>query len=164
MSRFVTKGFEVLEDDGAITKSYFIRDRESGLEILAEKKSNGKFTAKIGAEEFSGTIKSIKESFASAIDSGSGLDLEQPEEDVGESAGRGLWDCCHPAALLIELLAVSEPMLTGKDGQRLTRIIKHSLDNWGWADEKGEPDYDAARREMDLWMSIAPDNQGESHD
>ncbi len=33
MSRFITKGFEVLEDDGSVTKDYFIRDRETGLAV-----------------------------------------------------------------------------------------------------------------------------------
>ncbi len=159
MSRFITKGFEVLEDDGSVTKDYFIRDRETGLEILAERVGNGKFKAEIGPAEYTGSIKQIKQLFAESIDGGLGVDVEPQQDDVGESS-RGLWDCCHPAALITELYGASEHLLGGPDGKRLAVLIKTTLDNWGWADSDGEPDYDASRREIDLWMSRTFDNTG----
>lgn len=161
MSRFITKGVDVQEDDGTVTKDYFIKDRETGLEVHAERQSNGKFKITLGAETFVGTIKQAKDDFASYIDSGGLLEVEPRDEDVGEDRG-GAWDCCHPCAILTELLGVCDHLLGGPDGQRLKRLAYKTLDNYGWADRSGEPDYAASRREMDLWLSREPANNGES--
>jgi len=160
MSRFITKGVDVQEDDGTVTKDYFIRDRETGLEVHAERQGNGKFKVIFGEESFVGTIKQAKDEFASHIDGGGRLEVEPDDEAVGEGP-RGLWDCCHPCAIITELLGVCDHLLGGPDGQRIKRVILNTLDCHGYADERGEPDYDASRREMDLWVSREPVNSGE---
>ena len=156
MSRFITKGVDVQEDDGSITKDYFIKDRETGLEVHAERQSNGKFKVIFGTETFVGTIKQAKEEFTRHLEGGRSVEVEPGDEDVG--AGRGTWDCCHPCAIITELLGVCDHLLDGPDGQRLRRVIDNTLDCWGWADERGGPDYAASRREMDLWIAKESDS------
>lgn len=159
MSRFITTGRKAVLDNGTITKDYFIKDRETGLEILAKRLENGSFKAEIGTTEFTGSIKAIKQFFVESIDGGLGVDVEPHQDDVGEDS-QGLWDCCHPAALITELYGASEHTLRGPDGKRLAILIKTTLNNWGWADSDGEPDYDASRREIDIWMSRTFETRG----
>ncbi len=165
MSRFKTEGRAVTLSDGSSAKDYFIRDKETGLEILAERQDNGYFRADIGQTLFTGTVKQIKEHFAEWLEASTdelAVDMGSRDDSVGESP-RGLWDCCHPAAIIIELLAaIPDGQLDGPDGRVLKNIIKETLDNYGYADENGNPDYALARREIDHWVTNAPDNTREA--
>jgi hypothetical protein len=156
MSRLVTTGRAVTLGDGSPAKDYFIRDKETGFEILAERQENGYFQSEIGQTSFTGTVKQTKEHFVSWLETSN----DELEVDMGlhddslDKNSRGLWDCCHPAAIVIELLAaIPDGQLDGPDGKRLMRIINTTLDNYGYSDEDGKPDYNEARREIDLWVA-----------
>lgn len=156
MSRFKTEGRAATLSDGSSAKDYFIRDKETGLEILAERQDNGYFQADIGQTLFTGTVKQIKEHFTEWLEASTdelAVDMGPCDNSLGKSTG-GLWDCCHPAAIVIELLAaIPDGQLDGPDGRVLKSIIRETLDNYGYGDSNGNPDYALARREIDHWVA-----------
>lgn len=161
MSRFVTTGRAVTLDDGSPVKDYFIRDKETGTEILAENQNNGYFRTDIGETELTATIKQIKEHFTIWLESDN--DEVQRERQDEPERGKGVWDCCHPAAIVIELLAaIPAGRLDGPDGRILQSVINRTLDNYGYSDASGGADYDAARREIDIWVAAESDNRGQN--
>lgn len=162
MNRLRTQGLEVIDDYGNIVKDYTITDKITKKDIYAEKQNNG-YTAKIGKQVYTNaTLKHLKSEFVHWLEGRGGLEVEQDEERLGEE-DRGLWDCCHPAAIVIELLAaIPDGQLDGPDGQRLLGVIGRTLDSYGYALRDGTPDYGAGRREIDHWVAKASDNNPEA--
>jgi hypothetical protein len=165
LNRFDTVGRPVIDEAGRHVKDYLITDKETKESIYAERQSNGKYNAKIGSTVHGNTsIKQLKQDFAVWLESrDNGLEVEVGQESESVDEGSGLWDCCHPAAIIIELLAVIPAgTLDGPDGRAFKSVIDQTLDNYGYKDEKGHPDYSQARREIDHWVAKAPDNQGKA--
>ncbi len=162
MSRLKTQGLEVIDDFHNVVKDYTITDTITKKDIYAERQKNG-YTAKIGKQVYTNaTLKHLKSEFINWLEGGSELEVEQDQEGLGEN-DRGLWDCCHPAAIVIELLAaIPDGQLDGPDGRRLTGIITETLNCYGYALEDGSPDYSAGRREIDHWVAKASDNSTEA--
>ena len=165
MNRFDTVGRPVVDEAGRHVKDYLITDKITKKSIQAERQSNGKYSAKIGATVHGNTtIKQLKQDFAvwlESLDESVEVEVGQVRESVGKDSG--LWNCCHPAAIIIELLAVIPAgTFDGPDGRTLQSVIGQTLDNYGYKDEKGYPDYFQARREIDHWVAKSPDNAGKN--
>lgn len=162
MSRLKTQGLEVIDDFHNVVKDYTITDTVTKKDIYAERQKNG-YTAKIGKQVYTNaTLKHLKSEFVNWLEGGNELEVEQEQEGLGAN-DQGLWGCCHPAAIVIELLAaIPDGQLGGPDGKRLLGVITETLDCYGYATEDGGPDYGAARREIDHWVAKASDNISEA--
>ena len=155
MNRFKTTGVAVIDKNGSHVKDYNITDKSTGETIEAIRQSNGKYATQIGVRVFTEeTIRGCKEHFADWLDSRGPVGV-RPERGCldKDASDSDLWGCCHPAALVIELVGALGSALSGPDGTRLLSVIKKTLDNYGYCDEEGEPDYESARREIDHWVS-----------
>jgi len=109
--------------------------------LICRREENGKkYRIKIEEEWREGlTLKECKEAF--------GAKELYVQDDKGST-----WSCCHPCAIIVELLAVCEGRLDGVDGKALRRTINATLDSYGFLGEDGLPDADTSRNILDRWM------------
>jgi len=129
-------------DDG-----YRLIDKETGREANARRRENGKFDITINGNEFyNNSLRDCKELLTAS-------DSEDTGEERPGPGNRGAWDCVHPCAWLIELLAISEDRIKGSpDFQELWPEIIETLDCYGYITPEGGIDSDAARWEIDHWL------------
>lgn len=157
MSRLVTKGVRVIDDDDNYVTDFIVRDKETGQEIYLERQSNGKYSTAINGIDYRNeTKKQLKQYFTQRLDRGRDeLAVEVGPSDEGLDSGekQGLWESCNPNALIIELVAALGSSLDGPDGQRLLGLIRVTLDNHGYLNEDGSFDAVQSRREIDHWLA-----------
>jgi len=120
---------------------WMLINSETKETLLCEREENGKkYRFKAGEEWHEGlTLKECKEVF--------GLQATPVQRDNDST-----WSCCHPCAIIVELLAICEGRLDGVDGKALRRTIDSTLDSYGFLGEDGLPDADTSRNILDRWM------------
>ncbi len=157
MSKLITKGVSVIDDNDNHVTDFTVRDRDTGQEIYLERQSNGKYSTAINGIDYRNeTKKRLKQYFAEWLEGDSdelAVEVGPSDEGLDSGAKQGLWESCNPNALVIELVAALGSSLDGPDGQKLLRLIRVTLDNHGYLNEDGSFDAEQSRREIDYWIS-----------
>lgn len=157
MSRLVTRGVRVIDDNDNYVTDFIVRDKETGQEIYLERQNNGKYSTAInGIAYLNETKKQLKQYFTERLERGCdelAVEVGSRDEGLGSGAEQGLWESCNPNALIIELVAALGSNLDGPDGQKLLGLIRVTLDNYGYLNEDGSFDAVQSRREIDHWLA-----------
>ena len=131
-----------------IDEGYRLVDKETGNDAIARRKENGKFDITIDGETYyNNSLRDCKQLLVEPRE-------EHCTDETGDEEDGGAWGCCHPCAMLVELLAISEDRINASpDFQKYWPEIRRTLDSYGYLTRDGEIDADAARREIDHWLA-----------
>lgn len=132
--------------DGSDGKDYEIYAEEGGLETVYHCKRVGQRFECLGVVD---SIKGLKKRILSGHFSDRQSDVEGADRAAAHDVAIGTWDCINPCALLVKMVE-TVPAFDGisEDDLMLT------LDNYGWLDENGRPDFHQANREFERFRKL----------